>query len=262
MPELPSITVVTPSFNAAETIRETLASVRGQDYPHLEHVIVDGGSTDGTVEILESWEGIRFVSEPDRGLSHAMNKGIAMATGDVIGWLNADDFYEPGALQAVGRAFAANPGAEWATGKCRIVDGDGKEIRRAVTAYKNALLKSYSLPLYLTQNFISAPATFVRKDAYGDEPYSERFKVSMDYDTQLRLARRTPPVFIDRELSAFRMMEGTLSMSQFETQFSEHASNAREHGDGHPVPVAVNQAMSKAIVLAYKTLRARRTRSA
>lgn len=260
--ELPSITVVTPCLNASETISETLASVRAQDYPSVEHVVVDGGSTDGTVELLAAAVGVRYVSEPDRGLSHAMNKGIAMATGDVLGWLNADDLYESGALAVVGRAFADHPEAEWATGLCRIVDREGREIRRAVTAYKSFFLRHYSFRLYLTQNFISAPATFIRKDAYGKDPYDERYRMSMDYDVQLRLARRSDPLIIDRPIAAFRMAEGSLGMSQFERQFAEHAENARTHGDGHAIAVTVNRLTSRGIVGIYHLLRVLRERRA
>jgi glycosyltransferase involved in cell wall biosynthesis len=259
MSKLPMITVVTPSFNAAATIEETLRSVREQDYPHVEHVVVDGASTDATVEILERAEAIHYVSEPDRGLSHAMNKGVAMASGAIIGWLNADDVYLPGALRAVGEAFASRPEAEWATGRCRIVDASGREIRRGATAYKNLLLRRYSHRLYLTQNFISAPATFVRREAYQRHPFREDYAMSMDYDVFLQLARDGDPIFIDRDVACFRMMEGTLSMSSFERQFAEHAEQARAHGAGHPLPVAVNQAMSRLIVLAYHGLRAMRS---
>jgi glycosyltransferase involved in cell wall biosynthesis len=257
--DLPTITVVTPSFNAAATIEETLRSVREQDHPHLEHVVVDGGSTDGTVEILQGAEGVRYVSEPDRGLSHAMNKGVAMAGGTVIGWLNADDVYLPGALRAVGEAFAANPGTEWATGRCRIIDGDGREIRKGATAYKNLLLHRYSRSLYLTQNFVSAPATFATREAYLRHPFREDYTMSMDYDVFLQLAQAGDPIVLDRDLACFRMMEGTLSMSNFERQFAEHAEQARAHGAGHPLPVAINQAMSRAIVLVYWSLRATRS---
>jgi glycosyltransferase involved in cell wall biosynthesis len=255
---LPTITVVTPSFNAAATIEETLRSVREQDYPDLEHVVVDGASTDGTVAILERAQGVRFVSEPDRGLSHAMNKGVAMASGSIVGWLNADDVYVPGALRAVGEAFAAHPEAEWVTGRCRIIDGDGREIRKAATAYKNLLLRRYSRSLYLTQNFVSAPATFARREAYLRHPFREDYTMSMDYDVFLQLAEAGDPVVLDRELACFRMAEGTLSMSNFERQFAEHAEQARLHGAGHRVPVAVNQAMSRAIVFVYRSLRAAR----
>ena len=261
MPELPAITVVTPCLNAAPTLPEALASVRAQGYPRLEHVVVDGGSTDGTLDLLHGADGVRWISEPDRGLSHAMNKGVAMAQGEVIGWLNADDRYLPGALEAVGRALAQRPDALWVTGRCRIIDGDGREIRRWVTAYKNAFLRRYSLPLYLTQNFISAPATFLRREAFETAGlFDERYRISMDYDLYLRLARHADPLVIDRELSEFRMAEGSLSMSGFETQFREHSEQARRHGDGHPVAVAVNQLSSRLIVLVYRAMRATRRR--
>ena len=255
----PRITVITPSFNAAATIGEALASVRDQGYEDLEHLVVDGGSTDGTVDILRDAPGIRFVSEPDRGLAHAMNKGIAMASGEIVGELNADDRHLPGALDAVGRAFAARPGAEWLTGHCLIIDADGREIRRPITAYKNWLLRRYSLGLYLTQNFVSAPATFFRRaalQALGG--FDERYRISVDYDLQLRFARRGDPIVLERDLACFRMTEGTLSMSGFETQFREHAEQARRHGDGHRVPVLVNRMTSRGIVVAYRGMKAAR----
>ena len=260
-PELPSITIVTPCLNRADTLPEALESVRSQSYPRLEHVVVDGGSTDGTLEILRQAEGVRWSSEPDRGLSHAMNKGVEAAQGDVIGWLNADDRYLPGALHAVGHALAEHPDALWATGRCRIIDGDGREIRRGVTAYKNAFLRHYSLPLYLTQNFISAPATFMRREAFERVGlFDERYRISMDYDLYLRLAQHGDPLILDRYLSDFRMVEGTLSMSGFELQLREHAEQARRHGAGHPVAVAVNQVTSRAIVLIYRLMRLARRR--
>jgi len=255
------ITVVTPAFNARPTIEETLASVRAQDHPDVEHVVVDGGSTDGTVDILRATEGIRWVSEPDRGLSHAMNKGIAMATGEVVGELNADDRYSPGALRAVAAAFAERPGVEWVTGRCPIIDAGGHEIRRPVTAYKNALLRRYSLRLYLTHNFVSAPATYFRTDVLREiGGFDERYRISVDYDLQLKLARRGDPVVLHRDLAEFRMAAGSLSMSGFERQFAEHAEQARRHGGGHRAAVAVNQVMSRAIVLTYRGMGAVRRR--
>lgn len=263
-PQLPFITIVTPCLNAADTLPEALASVRSQGYPHLEHLVVDGGSTDGTLDVLRAADGVTWTSEPDRGLSHAMNKGVLAAKGEAIGWLNADDRYHPGTLHAVGEALAQHPDALWATGRCRIIDGDSNEIRRWVTAYKNAFLRRYSFPLYLTQNFISAPATFLRREAFELVGlFDERYRISMDYDLYLRLARRADPLILDRYLSDFRMVEGTLSMSGFETQFREHAEQARRHGYGHRLPVTVNQLASRAIVLAYRAMRlARRSGAA
>ena len=217
---------------------------------------MDGGSVDGTRALLEGLDGVRYVSEPDRGLSDAVNKGIRLATGEVIGWLNADDAYEPGALDAVGRAFTERPEAVWATGRCRIVDASGADIRRPVTAYKNFLLRRWSFPLYLTHNFISAPATFVRRSALDEVgPLSESYRYSMDYDLWLRLARGHRPLLIDRDLATFRMEQGSLSMTGFERQFVEHAENARVHGAGYPLPVALNAVLSRLIVVTYRVLR-------
>jgi glycosyltransferase involved in cell wall biosynthesis len=257
--ELPSISIVTPCLNAAATIEECLASVREQGYPSLEHIVVDGGSTDGTLELLERAEGIRYVSEPDEGRPDAVNKGVLMASGEVIGFLNADDRYEPGALQAAGEALAARRDAMWLTGYCRIVDGAGEEIREPVTRYKNFLLRRFSFPLYLTQNFVSDPATFVRRealDAVG--PLDNRYRISHDYDLWLRVARRWEPIVLERYLSSFRMVEGTLSMAGFERQFREHEEVARLRADGHRLPVVANAVMSRLIVAVYRVMRLRR----
>jgi glycosyltransferase involved in cell wall biosynthesis len=253
----PSISIVTAAYNAAETIEETLASVRAQGYPGLEHVVVDGGSTDGTVDILRRAEGIRFVSEPDDGLADAMNKGIAMARGEIVGWLNADDLLNAGALDVVGRAAAQHPQAEWIVGRCRIIDEDGAEVRRAVTAYKNALLSRYSFRLFLTQNFVSCPAVFMRAGALreiGGGPVDTRYRNSVDYDLYLRLARRSDPVVLDDELAAFRLRADALSTLAFDRQFAEHAEQARRYGAGHPVAVSVNRTMSTLIPLVYKAM--------
>jgi glycosyltransferase involved in cell wall biosynthesis len=257
-----SFSIVTPCLSAEATIGETLRSVREQRYPSMEHIVVDGGSTDGTLDILRAAEGpVMFVSEPDRGLSDAMNKGIAMARCDVVGWLNADDVYLPGALERVAAAFERRPDALWATGRCLIIDAHGREIRRGVTRYKDALLRRWSYPLFLTQNFVSSPATFVRREAFDlVGGFEERFRYSMDYDVWLKLGRRSAPIVIDGPLACFRMAEGSLSMTGFERQFAEHAQNAREHGAGHPLPVAANVAMSKAIVAAYHGMRRLRER--
>ena len=246
----PTISIVTPCLNAAATIGRTLDSVASQSYPGIEHIVVDGGSTDVTLEILAQFPGVKVISEPDEGLSDAVNKGIALATGELVGWLNADDWYLPGALAAVAEAAEANPGAEWFTGGCPIVDGKGNKIRGGVTAYKNFLLGRYSFPLYLSQNFISCPATFIRASALEAVG-----SYSMDYDLFLRLARRGDPVILQRDLAVFAMAEGTKSMTGFDKQFSEHAEQARAHGQGHRFAVAANAVVSQMIIAAYRLLR-------
>ena len=259
----PLISIVTPSLNAAGTIGRALSSVSSQGYPNVEQIVIDGGSDDNTAAVVAQHAGVRFISGPDEGLSDAVNKGFALASGELVGWLNADDWYLPGALEAVAQAAQRSPQAEWFTGGCQIVDGDGAEIRRFVTAYKKLFLRHYSFPLYLTQNFISCPATFVRAEALREVgPLSLNYRYSMDYDLFLRLARRGDPVVIDVDLAAFAMAEGTISMTGFEGQFIEHASQARAHGAGHPLAVAANSVVSRAIVLCYRVLRAVRRRLA
>jgi glycosyltransferase involved in cell wall biosynthesis len=259
MPRVPLLTVVTPCLDGASTLPEALASVpRG---PEVEHVVVDGGSTDGTVDLLERAAGVHFVSEPDRGLSDAMNKGVAMASGEWIGWLNADDYYLPGAVERVLDAIRANPGALWLTAPCLIVDGDGREMRRGVTRYKRFFLRRYGRRSLLVQNYVAAPSTFVRRSALLDAGgFDERFRYSMDYDLWLRLAERADPVVLDEPVAAFRMAGESLSMTGFERQFEEHARNAREHGAGEPLAVAANVAVSRLIVLVYRALRLARRR--
>jgi glycosyltransferase involved in cell wall biosynthesis len=256
----PLLSVVTPCLNSAETLAETLSSVAGQGLGDLvEHVVVDGGSTDGTVDMLRDAGGVRWISEPDRGLSDAMNKGVAMARGECIGWLNADDFYLQGALKPVVDALAARP--LWLTAPCLIVDDTGDEIRRGVTRYKRFFLRHYSRRSLIVQNYVAAPSTFARRDAILDAGgFDERFKYSMDYDLWLRLAERADPVVLDEPVTAFRMAGQSLSMTGFERQFEEHAQNAREHGGGHPFAVAANVAVSRAIVLAYRAMRLVRSR--
>ena len=252
----PSITVVTPCLNAVDTIEETLHSVRTQGYPRLEHVVVDGGSTDGTLDLLEATEGITWVSEPDGGRADAANKGVRMSSGEIVAWLNADDRYEPGALSAVGEAFASHPEAMWVTGYCPIIDARGREIRGPVTRYKNFLLRRWSPSLYLTQNFVSDPATFVRRTALERVgPISARWRWSHDYDLWLRVAALGSPVVIERDLASFRMAAGSLSMTGFEEQFREHAEVARLHGGEHRLAVAVNATMSRLIVVIYRVMR-------
>ncbi len=256
----PLITIVTPCLNSAATLPAALASVRTQAGGDVEHVVIDGGSTDGTLEILRGAHGITWISEPDRGLSDAMNKGVGLAHGEFIGWLNADDYYLPGALEHVRRALADRPGALWLTGPCRIVNEAGREIRRGVTVYKRFFLRRYSRRLLLIQNFVAAPATFVRRSAALEAGgFDERFKYSMDYDLWLRLASRADPVVLDEPLTAFRMAGNSLSMTGFERQFKEHTQNAREHGAGHPLAVGANVVASHLIVWIYQGMRKLRT---
>ena len=127
---IPRITVITPSFNQAAYLEQTISSVLDQGYPNLEYIIIDGGSTDGSVEIIRKFEDriAYWVSEKDRGQAHAINKGIQRATGDIIAYLNSDDYYLEGSLARVAEHFSRHPDVDLIHGRCRIVDERGVKI--------------------------------------------------------------------------------------------------------------------------------------
>lgn len=126
----PRISIITPSFNQGHFIEETIRSVLLQNYPNLEYIIIDGGSTDSTVEIIKQYESqiTYWTSEPDRGQTHAINKGIARATGDILAYLNSDDYYLPGTLFRVAEYFCQFPQTDLLHGRCRYVNEQGEKI--------------------------------------------------------------------------------------------------------------------------------------
>src|SRR5579862_3094597 len=128
----PDLSVITPSYNCAEFIEDALQSVARQERVAVEHIIVDGASTDGTADIVRPHPGLRWVSEPDRGQSDAINKGFRLAAGELVGWLNADDYYLPGSLAAIAEAGRQHPEADIIYGDCVFVDGEGRLLRSKV----------------------------------------------------------------------------------------------------------------------------------
>jgi glycosyltransferase involved in cell wall biosynthesis len=184
MPASVKISIVTPSFNSVHTIRETLQSVAGQDYPLVEHIVMDGGSTDGTLDVVRQFPRIRWVSEKDQGHYHAMNKGIELATGEVVAILNADDCYTDGTLTKVAAAFEAHEGWDALFGDFIFIDGDGKEIMRREEACWDAQIVRFGFGMALHQ------ALFVRKATYSrlDLLRHKDFKNCCDYEFLMRMA--------------------------------------------------------------------------
>lgn len=225
------ISVVTPSYNQAAFIERTIRSVLEQqgDF-ELEYLVMDGGSTDGTREILERYrDRLIFVSEPDAGQVDAIARGFARCTGEVLAWLNSDDVYLPGALAAVAAALE-EPGARWCFGQCRVVDEDDREIRRVVSWYKNRLSRRYSLQLLLTGDFIPQPATFFRRDLLEEAgPLDPAYRYAMDYELWLRFARLADPVFVPRDLASFRWHGASKSAGGYRRAAWEAFTAARSH---------------------------------
>ena len=203
----PKITIITPSLNQGNFIDATIRSVLLQEYPNLEYIIMDGGSSDNTLDILHSYSNrVKWFSEKDNGQTYAINKGLRMASGEIMAYLNADDLLLPGSLEQVARMFMENPDAMWVTGKCRIIDEHDREVRRLITAYKNLYLRLHNGSLLLITDYISQPATFWRSKVYESlGPLDERFHYAMDYEYWLRLNAEFPLMTIPDYLAAFRV---------------------------------------------------------
>ena len=134
-PQLVKISIVTPSYNQSPYLEKTIQSVLNQNYPNLEYIIMDGGSTDGSVDIIKKYS--KFItyweSNPDKGQADAIYRGFERASGDIIAWINSDDFYLDGALKAVGNYFSKYPSIEWLAGNGIIVDEDSHELLKCYT---------------------------------------------------------------------------------------------------------------------------------
>jgi glycosyltransferase involved in cell wall biosynthesis len=261
--QLPKITIITPSFNQGRFIEQTIKSVLSQDYPNLEYIVMDGGSSDGTVEILKKYgDKLYWTSEKDRGQSHAINKGLHLATGEVIGFLNSDDLYEPGALLRVGRFFAEHPNASWVTGKCRIIDERGREIRKFVTLYKNLLLRFKGYGLLLVVNYISQPATFWRRDVVEKAGYfDESLHYAPEYDFWLRTGQRFKLWFIDAYLASFRIHLTSKAGSSARAQFDADLEIARRYTSS-PLLIGLHKLHRAVTVAIYSRLMTKKSGAA
>ena len=257
-----TISIITPSFNQERFIRRAVDSVQSQRGAgtrfKLEHIVMDGGSKDGTVDILRGYgQALRWVSEKDKGQADALNKGLALAGGDVIGWLNSDDLYEPGALEKVADVFESEPDTQWVYGKVRIVDENDREIRQWITAYKNCRMKRYSYGKLLAENWVSQMGVFWRRQA-GREvgPFQAGLHYCMDYDFWLRLGARWPGRFIDQYLAAFRWYSTSKSGAGFGKQFREELDVAIENAGGkYPWAIFRHRINYLKIVTAYNLMR-------
>ncbi len=186
LPEYPLVSIVTPSFNQAPFLEATIRSVLEQDYPRIEYFVMDGGSTDGSREIIERYAPrlAGWVSQKDRGQTDAINQGFARANGQILAWLNSDDTYQPGALRAAVDYLRAHPLTGMVYGDCNFIDAAGSTIGRfpaAQTDYRR-----------LRQGYVHIPqqAAFWRAELWQQVgPLDPSFYFAMDYDLWVRLAK-------------------------------------------------------------------------
>jgi glycosyltransferase involved in cell wall biosynthesis len=208
MVDLPKITIVTPSYNQAEFIEETIRSVLDQDYPNLEYIIMDGGSTDGSVEIIKRYENrlAHWESHSDDGQADAVHRGFERSTGEILGYLNSDDLLLPGSLENVGRFFFANPKEEWVAGGTLPI-GPNCEYSYDRIGNPNCIPGSrVSFRQLLFWGMSSCqPASFWRRDTFfAAGGFNRSLQFCFDYDMFFRLSQRRRSGRIEEILACFR----------------------------------------------------------
>ncbi|MBX3016096.1 MAG: glycosyltransferase [Caldilineaceae bacterium] len=200
---------MTPSYQQGRFIEETICSVLEQGYPNLEYIIIDGGSTDETVRIIQKYEKqlAYWVSEPDQGQAHAINKGLARATGDIFAYLNSDDYYLPGTLARVATYWQTFPAIDLIHGRCRYVDETGKKVSEQY-ASMNRFEEIIDLWEFWLQNrgFVQPEVFWTKRVAEQIGPFREDLYYVMDYEYWCRILQNGGQVgSIDRELTCFRI---------------------------------------------------------
>lgn len=231
----PKISIVTPSLNQGRFLQDCINSVRAQEWPRVEHFIIDGGSVDDTMEVIWRNDGwlTGYLSEPDKGAADAINKGIGRCTGDIVAWLNADDFYLPGAFTAVADAYQTAPKASFWFGNGVRTDVDG-----TVTAVFNDGSMAYDhSALVEGLDYILQPATFMNRSFLQEVGCLDAgLHWGFDWDLWIRLAKLAPPYPIDCKLAASREWGDTLTATGGFRRVEELRLLAEAHS-GNPMTV-------------------------
>ena len=206
----PRVSIITPSFNQAQYLEETLRSVLEQGYPDLEYIVVDGGSTDGSVEIIKKYADrlAWWVSEKDKGQAEAINKGFARATGDIVAWVNSDDYYLPGAIAEAVRALEEHPECGMVYGDVVSIDGAGQPVN--VMTYGD-----WGLEDLMQFNIIGQPGVFMRRDGLERAGYLDlSYHFLLDHELWLRVAQQAPIRYVPQQWAAARFHAGAKNVAQ------------------------------------------------
>ena len=252
--------IVTPNFNGERFLERTLRSILQQkeDGIDLELIVVDGKSSDGSIRILEEYaeQITHTIIEKDSGPANAINKGFALASGDVVAWLNADDLYFPGALKRVRQQFVEHPDVVLCFGKCPIVDENDREIRKFITRFKEMFFPISSRPTIQAINYISQPAMFFSRQALiRVGKLREDMVAAWDYDFILRLWREGSVVEVPGgPLSAFRWHNASISGKYFSIQFREELEVAAADAGRFSLPTIIHHGVRWGIVGAYNAM--------
>jgi len=226
----PLVSIVTPSYNQARFLTETIRSVLTQDYPNFEYIIVDGGSTDGSAEIIKQYTDklAWWVSEPDLGQADAINKGFAHAHGEIFAWLNSDDTYQPGAISQAVESFLAFPNAALVYGDANLIDEKGNIIGRFPSRQTN-LHRLLRGSVHIPQQ-----TTFFRSNSWEQVGHLDpTFHMAMDYDLWVRLAKLASLIYVPRLWANFRLHNEGKSVALDDRFYPEMIRvYQRERGEG------------------------------
>lgn len=226
---LPKITIITPSYNQGQFLDQCIESVLEQNYPDFEYLIFDGGSTDESVEVITRYQQhLHFwISEPDKGQSDAINKGFKRASGDIVAWLNADDYYLPGAFDLVGEAYKERPDAAFYFGNGLRVDEDRTPKG---SFFPEGRVQFCLDALVFGLNYILQPATFINHAPLLKAGFLDpSLNYGMDTDLWIRLAHEGPPVAINKLLAASREYSNTKTATGGFERIEELRQIAQKH---------------------------------
>jgi glycosyltransferase involved in cell wall biosynthesis len=226
----PKISIVTPSLNQGQFIEETIRSVFLQGYPELEYIIVDGGSNDGTIGIVKKYEKwlAKWMSEPDKGQSHAINKGFNLTKGEIIAWINSDDYYLQGTLKKVAEFFRDNAETDMIFGECHAINEKYEMVKM------REVPKEFDIHRLITRDcFINQPSTFFRRKVIDDVGgLCESLNYSMDYDLWIKIGLQCNVKRINDVLSCFRKHPNakTVRKSNNPLQYHENMKIRKKYG--------------------------------
>jgi glycosyltransferase involved in cell wall biosynthesis len=220
------ISVITPSLNQGKYINDTIDSVLKQNYTNFEHIVIDGLSNDNTLAILKSYKHLKWISEKDDGPANAINKGIRLADGDIITWLNADDYYDLDVFNCVNDFFTSTPDISFLCGNLTYVDENKNILFEDKTVNFD-----FNYLIDISADVVRQPSTFFTKNILSRTGFlNEELKLVFDYELFIRMLKITKPFFVNKNLSFYRDYKNTLTRKNLRKQAFEIFNVSRKFG--------------------------------